>query len=226
MRLELQGACARCPAREMTRKHVLEPVLRARVPGVTSVLVELGRLGRILRRRRARACRGFAFISTRPVKIAPSSTTRRGGVDVAVDARGLVQDHLAAWRVISPCTSPEITIICERIVAVIEPVSPTISVFSLEISPSKRPSMRTVSLKLSLPENSEPWSMNAVSAPTPLLAGPVSPPSLPLPKSLNAILPPLLLRAELPSLHIGPNAASLENSRLSGAILPLADDRR
>ena len=39
VRLELQGACARCPAREMTRKHVLEPVLRARVPGVTSVLV-------------------------------------------------------------------------------------------------------------------------------------------------------------------------------------------
>ena len=58
--------------------------------------------------------------------------------------------------VISPCTSPEITIICERMFAVIEPVSPTISVFSLEISPSKRPSMRTVSLKLSLPENSEP----------------------------------------------------------------------
>ena len=39
VRLELQGACARCPAREMTRKHVLEPALRARVPGVTSVLV-------------------------------------------------------------------------------------------------------------------------------------------------------------------------------------------
>ena len=39
VRLELQGACARCPAREMTRKLVLEPALRARVPGVTSVLV-------------------------------------------------------------------------------------------------------------------------------------------------------------------------------------------
>jgi len=39
VRLELQGACARCPAREMTRKHVLEPVLRARVPGVTSVML-------------------------------------------------------------------------------------------------------------------------------------------------------------------------------------------
>jgi len=39
VRLELQGACARCPAREMTRKHVLEAVLRSRVPGVTSVLL-------------------------------------------------------------------------------------------------------------------------------------------------------------------------------------------
>ena len=39
VRLELQGACASCPAREMTRKHVLETVLRARVPGVTSVVL-------------------------------------------------------------------------------------------------------------------------------------------------------------------------------------------
>ncbi len=39
VRVELQGACARCPAREMTRKHVLEAVLRARVPGVSSVLL-------------------------------------------------------------------------------------------------------------------------------------------------------------------------------------------
>ncbi|MBM4334360.1 MAG: NifU family protein [Deltaproteobacteria bacterium] len=39
VRLEFQGACARCPAREMTRRLVLEPALRARVPGVTSVLV-------------------------------------------------------------------------------------------------------------------------------------------------------------------------------------------
>lgn len=37
--VELQGACARCPAREMTRKLVLEPALRARVPGVTSVIL-------------------------------------------------------------------------------------------------------------------------------------------------------------------------------------------
>ncbi len=39
VRLELQGACTRCSAREMTRRLVLEPALRARVPGVTSVLV-------------------------------------------------------------------------------------------------------------------------------------------------------------------------------------------
>jgi Fe-S cluster biogenesis protein NfuA len=39
VRLELQGACARCPAREMTRRLVLEPALKARVPGVTAVLV-------------------------------------------------------------------------------------------------------------------------------------------------------------------------------------------
>ncbi len=39
VRLELQGACTRCPAREMTRKHVLETVLRSRVPGVTSVML-------------------------------------------------------------------------------------------------------------------------------------------------------------------------------------------
>lgn len=39
VRLELQGACARCPAREMTRLLVLEPALRARVPGVTAVIV-------------------------------------------------------------------------------------------------------------------------------------------------------------------------------------------
>ena len=39
VRLELQGACKACPAREMTRKHVLEAVLRSRVPGVTSVLL-------------------------------------------------------------------------------------------------------------------------------------------------------------------------------------------
>jgi Fe-S cluster biogenesis protein NfuA len=37
--IELQGACTRCPAREMTRRLVLEPALRARVPGVTSVRV-------------------------------------------------------------------------------------------------------------------------------------------------------------------------------------------
>jgi hypothetical protein len=49
----------------------------------------------------------------------------------------------------------------ERIEASISPVSPTISVFSLEISPRNRPSIRTVSLNTSLPSNSDPWSMNA-----------------------------------------------------------------
>jgi len=39
VRLELQGACARCSAREMTRRLVLEPALRARVPGVLCVLI-------------------------------------------------------------------------------------------------------------------------------------------------------------------------------------------
>lgn len=39
VRLVLQGACTRCPAREMTRRLVLEPALKARVPGVTAVLV-------------------------------------------------------------------------------------------------------------------------------------------------------------------------------------------
>jgi Fe-S cluster biogenesis protein NfuA len=39
VRLELQGACARCTAREMTRRLVLEPALRARVPGVLCVLI-------------------------------------------------------------------------------------------------------------------------------------------------------------------------------------------
>jgi Fe-S cluster biogenesis protein NfuA len=38
VRLELQGACARCSAREMTLRHVLEPALRARVPGVSAVI--------------------------------------------------------------------------------------------------------------------------------------------------------------------------------------------
>jgi len=39
VRLELQGACARCTAREMTRRLVLEPALRARVPGILCVIV-------------------------------------------------------------------------------------------------------------------------------------------------------------------------------------------
>ncbi len=40
VRLELQGSCATCPAREATRALVLEPVLRRHVPGVTAVLTE------------------------------------------------------------------------------------------------------------------------------------------------------------------------------------------
>lgn len=39
VRVELQGACDGCPAAEMTRRHVLEPALRSRLPGVSSVLV-------------------------------------------------------------------------------------------------------------------------------------------------------------------------------------------
>ncbi len=39
VRIELQGACGSCPASEMTRRHAIEPVLRSRLPGVTSVIV-------------------------------------------------------------------------------------------------------------------------------------------------------------------------------------------
>ncbi len=39
VRLELQGACATPAIGEMTRKFVLEPALRMKVPGVTSVLI-------------------------------------------------------------------------------------------------------------------------------------------------------------------------------------------
>ena len=37
--LELQGACAQCPASSMTLRHVVEPHLRAKVPGVRSVVI-------------------------------------------------------------------------------------------------------------------------------------------------------------------------------------------
>ena len=37
--LQMQGACATCPAREMTLRLILEPALRRRLPGVTSVLL-------------------------------------------------------------------------------------------------------------------------------------------------------------------------------------------
>jgi hypothetical protein len=58
----------------------------------------------------------------------------------------------------------------EWIVASIKPLSPTTRVFSLEISPLNPPSMRTVSLKLSFPSKTEPWSMNAERFPAPPLA--------------------------------------------------------
>jgi Fe-S cluster biogenesis protein NfuA len=35
----LQGACADCPAQEMTLRHVLEPQLRERLRGVTGLVV-------------------------------------------------------------------------------------------------------------------------------------------------------------------------------------------
>ncbi len=40
VRLTLQGACAICPASEMTRRHVLEPYLRRKFQAVTSVIVD------------------------------------------------------------------------------------------------------------------------------------------------------------------------------------------
>ncbi len=39
VRITLQGACARCPAREMTLRRVIEPSIRERVQGVTSVIL-------------------------------------------------------------------------------------------------------------------------------------------------------------------------------------------
>ena len=56
----------------------------------------------------------------------------------------------------SPTSVPLISTHFDWIDAWISPVSPTISVFSLLISPVKQPSIRTVSLKASLPSNSEP----------------------------------------------------------------------
>lgn len=37
--LELQGACATCPAREMTRRSVLEPFLRKQIPSAGEVFL-------------------------------------------------------------------------------------------------------------------------------------------------------------------------------------------
>ena len=40
VRVELQGACERCPAREMTLRRVIEPRLKASLPWVTSVIAD------------------------------------------------------------------------------------------------------------------------------------------------------------------------------------------
>ena len=37
--IALQGACADCPAQEMTLRHMLEPQLRERLTGVQGVVV-------------------------------------------------------------------------------------------------------------------------------------------------------------------------------------------
>ncbi len=39
VRLSLQGECSRCPAVEMTVRRVIEPVLRALVPGITAIVI-------------------------------------------------------------------------------------------------------------------------------------------------------------------------------------------
>ena len=38
VQLELQGACRNCPAQEMTLRHVVEPLLRERLSGITAVV--------------------------------------------------------------------------------------------------------------------------------------------------------------------------------------------
>ena len=99
-----------------------------------------------------------------PLITAPSSTTRQGVVTLPVTRAVLCSTTLRA-ACTSPSTAPLIATVFERIVASISPLSPTINVFSLAISPRKRPSMRTVSRNESLPSNSEPWSMKAVRPP-------------------------------------------------------------
>ncbi len=39
VRLTLQGECSRCPAVDMTVRKVIEPVLRAQVPGITAIVI-------------------------------------------------------------------------------------------------------------------------------------------------------------------------------------------
>jgi len=99
------------------------------------------------------------------------------------------------WRVamMLPTTLPLTTTVFERIFASMLPVSPTMRVFSLVISPLKVPSIRTVSLKVSFPSNSEPWSMKAVRFALEALDGAaaiMSSPPLPRPKLLIAMPSP------------------------------------
>ncbi len=39
IRIELQGACARCPSRVMTLRQMIEPRLKAALTGVTGVML-------------------------------------------------------------------------------------------------------------------------------------------------------------------------------------------
>jgi len=39
VRLTFQGECSRCPAIKMTVRTVIEPVLRAHVPGITGIVI-------------------------------------------------------------------------------------------------------------------------------------------------------------------------------------------
>ncbi len=39
IRIEFQGACARCPSRVMTLRHMIEPRLKAALTGVTGVML-------------------------------------------------------------------------------------------------------------------------------------------------------------------------------------------
>src|SRR5215472_4480102 len=137
----------------------------------------------------------------RPFRQAPSSTTR-AAVSTLPSSRALLWRISLRVAITSPVTTPLTSTTWERIFASISPLSPTIRVFSLVISPTNRPSMRTVSLNESFPSNSEPRSMKAVS-PLPELMGerdgiepPSSPPSPFLPRPNVSAMPGLLLAME------------------------------